>query len=159
MVLSCKTLRMPKYKASSHLRSILKGISWRVIATLDTVLVVLLITCLCGQCSLENAIKIGASEFIIKLLIYYGHERFWINLLKREATSNKDLIYKSISWRLVATLTTFIISGIILESFDEVALYIALTELVTKFVLYYLHEKLWLKLPLGKIRNLFKSDS
>ncbi|MDT0558050.1 DUF2061 domain-containing protein [Ichthyenterobacterium sp. W332] len=149
---------MVKYKASSHIRSILKGISWRVIATTDTVLVVLLVTCLIGECSLENALKIGATEFIIKLLIYYLHERTWIRLLKREATTNKDLVYKSISWRIVATTTTFIISGIILDSFNEVAIYIALSELGTKFILYYLHEKLWLKLPLGKIRNYIKRN-
>lgn len=147
---------MVKYKASSHLRSILKGISWRIIATTDTILVVLFITCLLGECSLDNALKIGASEFLIKLLIYYVHERLWIRLLKKEAKSTKDLLYKSVSWRIVATITTFIISGIVLESFNEIALYIALTELATKFILYYLHEKLWLKLPLGKIRNFFR---
>lgn len=146
---------MTVFRKSSHLRSILKGISWRVIATTDTVLVVLLVTCLLGNCSLENAIKIGASEFLLKLVIFYFHERIWIKILSKEATTNRELVYKSISWRIVATSTTFIISGIILKAFDEVALYIALTELFTKFVLYYLHEKLWLKLPLGKIRIFF----
>lgn len=147
---------MPQLKKSSHIRSILKGISWRVIATADTILVVLLITCLTGVCSLENAIKIGASEFLIKLLIYYFHERSWLQVLGGRAVSNKQILYKTISWRVVATTTTFIISGVILEAFDEIALYIALTELFTKFVLYYFHEKLWLKLPLGRIRNFIK---
>jgi uncharacterized membrane protein len=142
-------------KKSSHLRSILKGISWRIVATTDTILVVLFVTCLLGECSLENAIKIGASEFLLKLAIFYFHERIWLKILSKEATTNKELIYKSISWRVVATSTTFVISGIVLDGFDEVALYIALTELFTKFVLYYVHEKVWLKLPLGKIRNFF----
>ncbi|WP_353777104.1 DUF2061 domain-containing protein [Winogradskyella sp. 3972H.M.0a.05] len=147
---------MAKLKKSSHIRSVLKGISWRIIATLDTVLVVLFITCLTGGCSLENAIKIGASEFLIKLFIYYLHERLWLQILGGRAVSNKQILYKTISWRVIATTTTFIISGVILEAFDEIALYIALTELFTKFVLYYLHEKLWLKLPLGRIRNFIK---
>ena len=142
-------------KKSSHIRSILKGISWRVVATTDTILVVLLVTCLLGECSIENAIKIGAFEFLLKLAIFYFHERIWLQVLGKQATSNKEIVYKSISWRVVATLTTFIISGIVLKGFDEVALYIALTELFTKFVLYYIHEKIWLKLPLGKIRNFF----
>ena len=142
-------------KKSSHLRSIFKGISWRIVATTDTILVVLFVTCLLGECSLENAIKIGASEFLLKLAIFYFHERIWLKILSKEATTNKELIYKSISWRVVATSTTFVISGIVLDGFDEVALYIALTELFTKFVLYYVHEKVWLKLPLGKIRNFF----
>ena len=148
---------MPAYKKSSHIRSILKGISWRFIATADTVLVVLAVTCLAGNCSIENAIKIGASEFLIKLIIYYFHERIWLKALNKQAQTAKEIAYKSLSWRLVATSTTFIISGYILDSFDHIALYIALTELFTKFVLYYLHEKLWLKLPLGKIRRFLQN--
>ena len=146
---------MPNYKTSSHIRSILKGISWRLLATTDTILVVWFITCFFSDCSLEIALKIGASEFLIKLAIYYFHERAWLNILKKQATSTKEILHKTISWRVVATTTTFIISGIILDAFDEVALYIALMELFTKFVLYYFHERLWLKLPLGRIRNLF----
>ena len=148
---------MAIYKKSSHIRSILKGISWRFFATIDTILVVLLITCLLGECSLENALKIGASELFLKLILYYFHERIWLRILNKQATTNKELLTKSLSWRLVATTTTFIISGIILDAFNEVALYIALTELFTKFALYYLHEKLWLMLPLGKIRAFFKA--
>ncbi len=150
---------MPKLKTSSHIRSILKGISWRIIATADTVAVVLLITCLTGNCSLNNAITIGVSEFLLKLLIYYFHERLWLSYLGKQAKTRSELLKKSLSWRIVATTTTFIISGIVLNAFNEVALYIALTELFTKFVLYYFHEKLWLMLPLGKIRNFFFSKS
>jgi uncharacterized membrane protein len=144
---------MAKLKKSSHIRSILKGVSWRIIATTDTILVVLLVTCLLGQCSMDNALKIGASEFLLKLFIFYIHDRIWLELLNKRATKTYELVYKSISWRIVATSTTFLISGYVLKAFDEVALYIALTELFTKFILYYFHEKLWLKLPLGKIRN------
>ncbi len=146
---------MVALKKSSHIRSILKGISWRIVATTDTILVVLLITCFFRECSIENAIKIGASEFLIKLLIFYLHERIWLTVLGKQAISNGEILFKTISWRIVATSTTFVISGIILQGFDEVALYIALTELFTKFALYYFHEKLWLRLPLGRIRNFF----
>lgn len=148
---------MAEYKTTSHIRSILKGISWRFVATTDTMLVVLLITCLTGNCSIENAVKIGVSEFIIKLAIYYFHERIWLRILDKQATTTKEILIKSISWRLVATTTTFIISGIVLQSFNEIALYIALAELVTKIILYYFHEKLWLLLPLGKVRIFFKN--
>lgn len=147
---------MSNYKTSSHIRSILKGISWRIVATMDTITVVLLITCFFEQCSLDDAIKIGASEFLLKLGIYYFHERVWLKVLNKQATSDREILKKTISWRIIATSTTFIISGIILKSFNEIALFIALTELFTKFILYYLHEKLWLKLPLGRIRNFIR---
>jgi uncharacterized membrane protein len=146
---------MVKYKQESHLRSLLKGISWRIIATTDTVLVALMITCLFGNCSIENALKIGAVEFLLKLFVYYVHERIWQRFRSGDNVTKLSTIYKSISWRVIATSMTFLISGAILESFDEVALFIALTELFTKFVLYYFHERLWLQLPLGRIRNYF----
>lgn len=146
---------MPKPKQESHIRSLLKGISWRIVATTDTILVVLVITCLFGECSLEHAITIGATEFLIKYIVYYFHERVWQKLLINKEVSSKDIIHKTISWRVIATTMTFIISGTVLDSYNEIALYIALTELFTKFALYYLHERLWLKLPLGKVRSFF----
>lgn len=147
---------MKTFKRESHTRSLIKGISWRIIATTDTILVVLLVTCIFGECSIENALKIGAYEFLVKFFIYYLHERAWQYSRKDGLVSSRETLYKSISWRLVATAMTFIISGSVLDSFDTVALYIALTELFTKFVLYYLHERLWLKLPLGRVRRIFK---
>ena len=144
---------MTSYQQESHWRSILKGISWRVVATTDTVLVALLITCLFGQCSLEDALKIGAAEFLLKLFVYYVHERIWQKRLLGRPVDKIHTLYKSISWRVVATSMTFVISGTVLDSFNEVALLIAITELFTKFALYYLHERLWLKIPLGRVRR------
>ena len=146
---------MAGYRKESHLRSIIKGISWRVIATTDTILVVLLVTCLTGNCSIDHAIKIGFIEFFLKLAIYYFHERIWQVALKDGVVTQNETLYKTITWRIIATTMTFIISGTILNAFDEIALYIALTELVTKFVLYYLHERIWVLLPLGRIRRFF----
>jgi len=146
---------MGKYKKESHLRSIIKGISWRIVATSDTILIVLAITCLSGNCSIHDAVKIGVAEFLIKLIVYYVHERAWQRALKEGKLSARKTLFKTISWRVIATTMTFVISGTVLKAFDEIALYIALIELFTKFVLYYFHERLWLKIPLGKIRSFF----
>ncbi len=143
---------MKQYKEESHLRSILKGITWRIIATIDTILLVLLFTCLYGNCSAENAFKIITIDFIIKLAFYYIHERLW-QKRRKEKVSKKETLYKSISWRIIATGLLFVISGFVLGTYSGVALFIALAELITKFVLYYFHERLWLRLPLGYIRN------
>lgn len=56
----------------SHLRSLLKGITWRIIATATTVFIAYFIT---GQ--IGDALKIGAIEFVGKILIFYLHERAW----------------------------------------------------------------------------------
>ncbi len=143
------------YKNESHIRSLIKGISWRIVATIDTILIVLIITCLMGNCSIESAIKIGLIEFLFKFIVYYFHERLWQKALNNGLFSQKTTFYKTISWRVIATAMTFIISGTILNTFNEIALYIALTELFTKFTLYYFHERLWLKIPKGKIRDFF----
>ena len=56
----------------SHLRSVLKGLSWRFIATATIIIIAYFKT---GDVTL--ALEIGAIEFFIKFLLYYGHERAW----------------------------------------------------------------------------------
>lgn len=145
---------MNNYITSSHLRSLIKGISWRIIATSDTFLVVLTVTCLFGNCSIENAIKISVSEFLIKLVLYFIHERIWIKSLGKLANSYKELIAKTFTWRIIATITTFVISGIVINSFGEIALAIALVELISKLILYFIHEKVWLRFSFGKLQKI-----
>jgi uncharacterized membrane protein len=63
--------------------------------------------------------------------------------------SNLRSLAKAISWRITGTVDTFIISWIIT---GELALAsgIALTEVVTKIVLFWAHERVWNRLPWGK---------
>jgi len=60
------------HNKESRLRSALKGLSWRIIATLTIIAIAYLKT---GNVTL--ALEIGAIEFIIKYLLYYFHERAW----------------------------------------------------------------------------------
>jgi len=53
-------------------RNILKTISWRIIGSIDTVILGWLIT---GN--LSFGVKIGGTELLTKMLLYYGHERLW----------------------------------------------------------------------------------
>jgi len=53
-------------------RSLIKTISWRVIGTLDTILISWLIT---GTLAL--AFSIGAIELVTKMVLYFFHERAW----------------------------------------------------------------------------------
>jgi len=57
----------------SHLRSIIKGLTWRVIAT-STIFVITYVTT--GE--IKTAATIASIEFPVKLLIYYLHERAWL---------------------------------------------------------------------------------
>jgi len=58
------------------IRSIVKAISWRIIGTLDTMVISWIIT---GE--LAIALSIGSIEVVTKMVLYYGHERIW-NLIK-----------------------------------------------------------------------------
>ena len=60
----------------SHLRSLLKGLTWRVLATLTTICVAYFILHERDN-ALHEAAMIGAVEFFAKLGIYYLHERAW----------------------------------------------------------------------------------
>ena len=62
---------LPEYR-ESHLRSFLKALSWRVVATTTTAIIAWFIT---GD--VATAVAIGGIEFIAKFFIYYGHERAW----------------------------------------------------------------------------------
>ena len=146
-----------KYTNESVLRSLLKSFSWRIIAVSDTVLTVLLITCVFGDCSLKNALTIGFLEFLIKLVAYFVHERIWLSIQLEKRFGVTRTIYKTLSWRVLATVVTFIIAGEILNTKDNTTLYIAGIEVFTKSLLYYIHERLWLTLPLGKLRSLAKN--
>jgi|TARA_R110000824_G_scaffold301108_1_gene489135 uncharacterized membrane protein len=56
---------------------------------------------------------------------------------------------KAVSWRVTGTADTFIISWIITGEL-ALATGIALTEIVTKVGLYWLHERAWNKINLGR---------
>jgi uncharacterized membrane protein len=56
---------------------------------------------------------------------------------------------KAISWRITGTIDTMLISLIITQSL-KLAAAIGLTEVITKSLLYYLHERAWLKIPYGR---------
>lgn len=113
------------------------------------------VTCFHGNCSLEDALAIGVFEFGFKFAVYYIHERIWVRIYMGNRTDRVRLIMKTISWRLVATVMTFVIAGVVLENASGIALTIALIEIVTKTLFYYLHERMWIIVPLGRIRRLF----
>lgn len=69
----------------AHIRSIIKGISWRIVGTIDTIIIAIFWT---GN--YEKALKIGFTEVITKITLFYFHERFWMYILeKTEAKKNK----------------------------------------------------------------------
>ena len=56
----------------SHRRSLLKALSWRLLALLITFAVALLLFD-----DVEVAAKVGVLDSVVKIVIYYVHERAW----------------------------------------------------------------------------------
>ena len=136
-------------------RHIAKTISWRLIGTIDTIVLSWLIS---GDLSL--GLQIGFLEVITKMILYYFHERLWFksNMLN----TNKRHLAKTFSWRAIGTLDTFMLGWLITGN-PLTGLKIGGAEVVSKMLLYFGHEKIWYKINYGldrrnKVKRLKKTS-
>lgn len=131
----------------SYKRHIAKTITWRIVGTIDTIV----LSCIISG-NPFTGLKIGFAEVITKMILYYLHERTWfkINLSKdgRILESRKRHIAKTITWRCIGTLDTMLLAWIISGN-PLTGLKIGFAEVITKMLLYYLHERTWYKLNYG----------
>ncbi|MFT5036998.1 MAG: putative membrane protein [Candidatus Azotimanducaceae bacterium] len=131
-------------------RSVLKGLTWRVVATSDTIFLSWFFT---G--SITAALSIGALELVTKTVLYYAHERAWINIptlggKKFLARSlRRTSIMKAISWRFFGALDTIFLATIVTGDIG-IAASIGAVEVFTKILLYYGHDRLWSRVAWGK---------
>jgi uncharacterized membrane protein len=68
-------------------------------------------------------------------------------VFKNQEAHSRSLA-KTVSWRITGTIDTFVISAIVTGEL-KVAGSIAVTELFTKVLLYYFHERIWAAIPWG----------
>ena len=138
-------------------RSLFKGISWRIVGTADTIFLSWIFT---G--TMEKALQIGGIEFFTKILLYYLHERIWLaapwarKVVERDGflvprEGHRRSIAKGVSWRITGTIDTILIAFFITGEYSK-ALSIGFTEVITKVFLYYLHERVWLRVQMGRLR-------
>jgi uncharacterized membrane protein len=71
-----KTTYQHDKTSEKPIRSIAKAFSWRVIGTVDTLIISYILT---GEFSV--AASIASIDFVTKMILYFFHERFW-NLIK-----------------------------------------------------------------------------
>jgi uncharacterized membrane protein len=64
-------------RADKPIKSIMKSVSWRIVGTIDTMIISYFIT---GRVTI--AISIGSVEVITKTILYYFHERLWAHIHK-----------------------------------------------------------------------------
>ncbi|MEX6687150.1 DUF2061 domain-containing protein [Danxiaibacter flavus] len=148
---------MPTTKKDKNARVFVKATSWRFFATCDTIFLSWLFT---GH--IEAAFKIGLTEVITKIGLFYLHERIWErSRFGLQYTKNEDgeiivtekhyrSVVKGASWRFFGTLDTIIIALFWTGDYTK-ALAIGATEVVTKIALFWLHERIWLKIKWGRV--------
>ena len=135
----------------SHSRSFVKGVSWRALGTIDTITLSYIVT---G--SISNSIKIGVTEVLTKIVLYYLHERVWDTIafgrIHGKGPTHARSLTKGVSWRTVGTLDTMFIAYLI-TGVPINALTIGGFEIFTKIGLFYLHERVWGKIWWGRISD------
>lgn len=130
----------------SYKRHIAKSVTWRVIGTLDTILLAWLIS---GDPL--TGLQIGFAEVVTKMVLYYFHERLWFKIragITENGDSKKRHLAKTITWRIVGTIDTMILAWVI-SGDPMIGLKVGGAEVVTKMILYYLHERGWYKIDYG----------
>lgn len=133
--------------STSHKRHLLKAVSWRVVGTIDTMLLAWLIS---GNPL--TGFKIGVAEVVTKIGLYYLHERVWfktdLSKFSWLGSSQSRHIAKTITWRVVGTIDTMLLAWWISGN-PMIGLKVGLAEVLTKMILYYLHERLWYRINFG----------
>jgi uncharacterized membrane protein len=62
-------------RADKPIKSVMKAVSWRIVGTIDTMVISYIIT---GK--LTMALSIGGVEVFTKIALYYLHERVWAHI-------------------------------------------------------------------------------
>ena len=143
-------------------RHIAKTITWRIVGTIDTWLISYILVYYFGDTpdkATEAASYIAGLELITKTILYYFHERIWYRL-SFGFTPRVRHIIKTISWRLVGASDTILLVFVVYfflfgetEGAAEIAVSMFSIEIVTKMVLYYIHERIWYASDWGVIKE------
>lgn len=59
-------------------KQILKTITWRIIGSLDTIILSSLVSK-----DISIGVAVGGAEVITKTILYFTHEKIWFNYLKK----------------------------------------------------------------------------
>ncbi|MEM7210983.1 MAG: DUF2061 domain-containing protein [Pseudomonadota bacterium] len=147
-------------------RSMAKAISWRVVGTLDTLLLSFVILTFLGPLlgmteashadNAKTATYIAVTEVVTKMVLYYVHERLWarskwdvgVNEFGARRDGPKRSGTKTATWRVTASLDTMILALIFTGNLGT-AISIGGFEVITKLVLYYFHERAWARVNWG----------
>lgn len=130
-------------------RHLAKTMTWRIVGSIDTMIIGWLVS---GEPLV--GLSIGGTEVITKMILYFLHERAWFKYgYSKDKKGNnimsiKRHLAKTVTWRIIGTIDTMLLAWII-SGDPMTGLKVGGIEVVTKMILYYLHERVWYKFDFG----------
>jgi uncharacterized membrane protein len=125
----------------SHKLHLVKAISWRITGSVDTMIWAWVLS---GEWTF--GIAIGGLEMLTKIVLYYVHDRIWHRTeSSHQWDSHKTHLFKTITWRFLGTIDTIVLSWLVSGSW-HMGLQLGGIEIITKMVLYYMHERIWFRI-------------
>ena len=130
-------------------RHLAKTMTWRIVGTIDTMIIGWLVS---GDPLI--GLSIGGTEVITKMILYFLHERVWFKYGYRKDKKGKNIqsvkrhLAKTVTWRIIGTIDTMLLAWLISGN-PMIGLKVGGIEVVTKMILYYLHERAWYRFDFG----------
>lgn len=143
---------MNKTYDETHLRSLAKVVSWRVLLTASHIINTFIIT---G--SLIAGLKVAGLAAVINSVLFWLHERLW-NLADWNRQQHDKLTFsegqprslsKIITWRVLITASNFFIPFFVTGSWGSAALFVGMATVVN-MLLFWGHERVWNRVNWGK---------
>lgn len=136
----------------SHLRTIAKVISWRIFITVSHLVNAFIVT---G--SLLMGLKIAGLALVINSTLFWIHDRAW-NYFQWNRKKDARLefsegqtrsVSKIITWRILITVSNFLIPFIITGSWGSAAIFAGMATVIN-MILFWSHERFWNWIKWGK---------
>lgn len=141
--------------SENQFRSLAKTISWRVLLTISHI-----INGFIATGSIMMAFKIAGLATIINSVLYWLHERAWNRLewSRRDDPTRAFVegqprsIAKVVSWRVLITISNFLIPFMLTGSWGAAAIFTGLATVIN-MTLYWGHERIWNFFPWGRRKH------
>lgn len=136
----------------THLRTIVKVISWRIFITVSHLVNAFIVT---G--SLLMGLKIAGLALVINSTIFWIHDRAW-NYFQWNRKKDPRLefsegqtrsVSKIVTWRILITFSNFLIPFIITGSWGSAAIFAGMATVIN-MIIFWSHERFWNWIKWGK---------
>jgi uncharacterized membrane protein len=134
----------------THGRTVLKTIVYRILCTIA----IFLISLALGAGTAASG-TMALTIVVVGTILYYLHDRIWnrFNWSRDESgtESTKRSLVKTIVYRLITVVVAVILARLIMTDSNQTAVEFAIAQAVVNFILYYLVERVFNRLKIGRV--------